>query len=404
MPASKAYHHLNALNGDFMSTAASILIVDDNPNNLHALSAILQTAGYRVRPALSGEQALRAVQSSVPDLILLDVRMPGMDGYETCRRLKQISEAGELPVIFISALTEIEEKLAAFQSGGVDYITKPFQPEEVLARVRTQIELAEARENLAVTNARLVALMGQLVQSEKHKSLSGLARGVAHELNTPIGNAILGASAIDEMVEALGREMGGKAEFAGWLAQCRGGIQLIMRNLHRAGKMLDSLSEVTVDAVTERRRLVHLNEAVEKLVTVMAARRTQPLPVVIDIDPALAVVTYPGHLEQIMENIIDNAMLHGRAEAPGHAVHISARRQEEGVAITVTDHGKGIAEQDLPFIFDPFFTTRADQGAKGLGLYIAHNLATDLLGGSLSVASTSQQGTAFRLCLPAHAV
>ena len=388
-----------------MSTAAGILIVDDNPNNLHALSAILQTAGYRVRPALSGDQALRAVQSSVPDLILLDVRMPVMDGYETCRRLKQINEACDVPVIFISALTEIEEKLAAFQCGGVDYITKPFQAEEVLARVRTQIDLAQTRENLAVTNARLVALMGQLVQSEKHKSLSGLARGVAHELNTPIGNAILGASAVEEMVEALGREMSGKhgeAGLTGLLGQCRGGIQLIMRNLQRAGKMLDSLSEVTVDGVTERRRLVHLSEAVGNLITVMAARRTQPLPVAIDIDPALAVVTYPGHLEQIMENIIDNAMLHGKAESSDGPVQISARRQEDGVTITVADYGKGIAEQDLPLIFDPFFTTRADQGAKGLGLYIARNLAADLLGGSLGVASTSAKGTAFRLFLPAQ--
>ena len=126
----------------------SIVIVDDNPNNLQVLAGMLQQEGYKVRPALSGELALRAIAVSPPDLILLDIRMPGMDGYETCRRLKANPETVDIPVIFISALNENEDKLLAFAAGAVDYVSKPFQAAEVLARVRAQLQLYRMQQHL----------------------------------------------------------------------------------------------------------------------------------------------------------------------------------------------------------------------------------------------------------------
>jgi putative two-component system response regulator len=128
--------------------AGGIVIVDDNPNNLQVLSSILQQAGYKVRPALSGEIALRAIAASPPELILLDIRMPVMDGYVTCQRLKADPASRDIPVIFISALTETDDKLAAFRAGGVDYISKPFQSEEILARVRSHLQLYRMQQRL----------------------------------------------------------------------------------------------------------------------------------------------------------------------------------------------------------------------------------------------------------------
>ena len=122
----------------------NILIVDDTPENLTVLLQMLTEQGYRVRPALSGEIALKSVQADPPDLILLDILMPEMDGYEVCRVLKSNERTGQIPIIFISALTEVEDIVKAFQAGGVDYITKPFQIEEVLVRVRTHLELQNA--------------------------------------------------------------------------------------------------------------------------------------------------------------------------------------------------------------------------------------------------------------------
>jgi CheY-like chemotaxis protein len=126
----------------------TVLIVDDNANNLEVLRGILELDGLNVRPALSGEIALRSLESFTPDLILLDIRMPGLSGYETCKLLKANKRTRDIPVIFISALQDIEDKLIAFESGGGDYVTKPFQAVEVLARVKTHIQLYRIQQNL----------------------------------------------------------------------------------------------------------------------------------------------------------------------------------------------------------------------------------------------------------------
>jgi PleD family two-component response regulator len=132
---------------------ADILIVDDTPANLNVLSAILSKQGYRVRPAINGDLALKAAQKAPPDLILLDIQMPGMNGYEVCRQLKSDERTRHVSVIFISALEDALDKVEAFQVGGVDYITKPFQIEEVLARVENQLALRWQRAAIAALRA-----------------------------------------------------------------------------------------------------------------------------------------------------------------------------------------------------------------------------------------------------------
>lgn len=158
----------------------AILVVDDNPANVRVLEGILSAAGYRILPALNGEAALRATGSVHPDLVLLDVRMPGMDGYEVCRRLKAAPALAEVPVIFISALQETEDKLQAFQAGGVDYITKPFHAEEVLSRVRTHLELSRSRRELAQAKGNLEELVEARTQALT-ESNAQLERAMRHE-------------------------------------------------------------------------------------------------------------------------------------------------------------------------------------------------------------------------------
>ena len=131
-----------------------ILIVDDTPDNLHVLSQMLSQQGYKVRPVTNGARALTAAQTLPPDLILLDIRMPHMDGYEVCERLKADAQTHDIPIIFISALSETQDKVKAFAIGGVDYVTKPFQLEEVLARVETHITLRDLQKQLQEANQR----------------------------------------------------------------------------------------------------------------------------------------------------------------------------------------------------------------------------------------------------------
>jgi sigma-B regulation protein RsbU (phosphoserine phosphatase) len=137
------------------ATRQNILIVDDAPANLRLLSQILSEAGYAVRAVTSGERALESVHAALPDLILLDIRMPGMNGYAVCKHLKADPDTRSIPIIFISALDEVRDKVEAFAVGGVDYVTKPFQGEEVLARVKTHLALRRLQTQLRDANTRL---------------------------------------------------------------------------------------------------------------------------------------------------------------------------------------------------------------------------------------------------------
>jgi DNA-binding response OmpR family regulator len=145
-----------------MTSRGTVLVVDDTPASLKMLTETLSAEGYTVRPANSGELALAAVASTAPDLILLDIRMPGMDGREVCRRLKMREDCRDVPVIFLSALSELHDRIEGFGLGAVDYVTKPFQHEELVARVHTHVALRQATTALQQQTAQLQELNRQL--------------------------------------------------------------------------------------------------------------------------------------------------------------------------------------------------------------------------------------------------
>jgi two-component system NtrC family sensor kinase len=178
---------------------ANILVVDDTPENLRLLAGILSEKGYLVRPVPNGKLALSAAQKMLPHIVLLDIMMPEMDGYEVCQRLKDCEVTKDVPVIFISAINDVTDKVKAFAVGGVDFITKPFQVEEVLARIETHLKICSLQQTLQEKNQDLASAIDQLqatqehlIQSEKMAALGQLIAGIAHEINTPLG--IIGSS------------------------------------------------------------------------------------------------------------------------------------------------------------------------------------------------------------------
>ena len=170
-----------------------IVVVDDTPANLQLLVSILATKGYRVRPVTGGAAALRTIRAHVPDLVLLDIDMPGMDGIETCRRIKAGEKTRAIPVIFISVLSGGAEKVNAFACGGVDYITKPFDVDEVLARVGTHLALSRNRRQLDAT-------IGQLRATEARRD--DLMHMIAHDMRSPLLTIRLAMDLLAPLVHA----------------------------------------------------------------------------------------------------------------------------------------------------------------------------------------------------------
>jgi signal transduction histidine kinase len=181
------------------SPLGDILLVDDNPDNLRFLSTVLSGRGYEVRSVTTGSAALMGIQSQPPDLVLLDVVMPGMNGYEVCQRLKSNSETQDIPIIFVSALHEVFDKVQAFSAGAVDYIIKPFQVQEVLARIETQLKIRQLQIQLQNALQREKALNQQIEQmatlDERHR--------IAREVHDSLGHLLVALNIQLESVQTL---------------------------------------------------------------------------------------------------------------------------------------------------------------------------------------------------------
>ena len=264
---------------------------------------------------------------------------------------------------------------------------------------RANAELAEAME-------RLQRAKGDLVRSEKLAALGALVAGVAHELNTPIGNSLMVATTMEAQVaELAGRFEAGlrRSDLQSFLHDAKIATHVTVRNIERAAELVRSFKQVAVDRTSSQRRRFRLNELVaETALTLSPTIRHSGCELLNDVDEVIELDSYPGPLGQVLDNLITNALTHGYTDgAPGCIeVHAHPGAAADEVVIEVRDNGKGIPVDHLRRVFDPFFTTRLGQGGSGLGLHIVHNLVTDVLGGRIDVSSEPGTGAVFRMTLP----
>ncbi|HEX9171408.1 MAG TPA: two-component regulator propeller domain-containing protein, partial [Telluria sp.] len=252
---------------------------------------------------------------------------------------------------------------------------------------------------------RLKEAQAQLAAREKLASLGSLVAGVAHELNTPIGNSLLIASTLKEKSDAMVARFEAaslrRSDLAAWIAESQEASSLIMRSLHNAAELVNSFKQVAVDQASAQQRRFDLAQACHEIVaTLMNQVRLAGHTLELRVPDGIVMDSFPGPLGQVIINFVNNALLHAYDQPGGHMLLTAAALEGGRARIEFHDDGRGIEAQHLARIFDPFYTTRMGRGGTGLGLNIAYNIATSLLGGTIRVESTPGQGAVFILELP----
>ncbi|MGA2222206.1 MAG: hybrid sensor histidine kinase/response regulator [Verrucomicrobiia bacterium] len=367
-----------------------ILIVDDTPANLQLLTEMLKKHGYRVRPVPSGKLAIQAVQNEKPDLILLDINMPEMNGYEVCEHFKADEALKEIPVLFISALDETIDKIKAFAAGGVDYVTKPFQFEEVEARVQTHLKLRRLQIELESRNRQLQENYDQLRKLEDLRD--NLTHMIVHDMRSPL----MGITGYLEMLEMDAGKKLNSDELAILRDARSSGLVLVgmvnsLLDISRLeqGKMPLNVTESDVDVLIQNA----LNSLGSLTKQVSLLYQKQSLPVMVNCDANL--------VTRVIANLVGNAI---KFTPEGGKVAVSVEKNGDGAKLCVADTGSGIPREYHEKIFEKFGQVEAQQQGKmystGLGLTFC-KLAVEAHGGEIGVESEVDKGSTFWFTLPA---
>jgi signal transduction histidine kinase len=413
-------------------TPGNILIVDDTPENLQILSATLSEKGYKVRGVVKGQMAIRAARSAPPDLILLDIRMPEMDGYEVCEQLKADPKTSEIPIIFISALDEVLDKVKAFTAGGVDYITKPFQVAEVLARVEHQLTIRKLSNQLQEQNQQLQQEIQERLKAEKAAEAASKAKteflaNMSHELRTPL-NAILG------FTQVMSRDLQLSTEQREYLRIInRSGEHLLdlindVLDLSKIEAGLSSLYETSFN-------LYRLLDSLEEMFQIKAEQKNLKLLFIVPSDIPHYIKTDSKKLRICLINLIGNALKFtengtvtlrvsvGQATENRQSQSLKRCKNAADVEIVksispdncfpaeqpssqfphtlhfeVADTGPGIAAEEMEGLFDAFVQTETGRKfaeGTGLGLAITRKFV-QLMGGDIKVSSVLGEGAKFK--------
>ncbi|WP_392533572.1 response regulator [Nostoc sp. C117] len=431
----------------------NILVVDDTPDNLRLLSAMLTAQGFEVRKALNGKMALTACQMVLPDVILLDINMPGMDGYQVCQQLKADDKTCEIPVIFISALDDVVDKAKAFDVGGVDYIAKPFHGAEVVLRIENQINLRLLQVKLQEKNFllqqaldNLKAVQVQQIQNEKMVALGQLVAGIAHEINNPIsfiyGNLQYAGQYVQDLVNIIEvyqqeyskptvkiQQIAKDIDLNFVINDLQNLIGAMYRGSNRIREIVLALQNFSRHDESDMKQ-VNIHEGIENSLVMLQHRLKETVDrlaivVVKDYGNLPPVTCYASELNQVFMHLLNNAIdalengvgIRGNPEwrdggireqgddgndpCPMPQIRICTEMVDSNmVKIAIADNGVGIEESLLGRLFDPFFTTKPVGKGSGLGLSISYQIIVQKHQGKITCNSVIGQGAEFAIEIP----
>lgn len=415
---------------------ADILIVDDIPDNIRFLSSFLLEQGYQVRKAINAQMASIAIRTLHPDLILLDVNLPDVNGYEICRQLKADPTVCHIPIIFLSAGNDAIDKVKAFQQGAADYITKPFYLEEVLVRIQTQLTIQGLQRELKTQNKQLIHALenlkvaqANLVQQEKMATLRKVVAGVAHEINNPLSFIACNVKPAqeyithlltliklyqqkypdsDDAIQALLEEIDldfMTSDLKNIIASMGNGAERI-RTVVLALRIFARLDESGI-------KQVNIQESIASALAMLRHRlgsRSDGHEIRIQKEPMMLppITGYADQFNQAIFNLLCNAIdaideKIGKQAYGNTAPEISIQTElidERAITIRIRDNGAGVLEENRSRIFEPFFTTRAAGHGVGLGLPISKRIIEEMHGGCLTYQSSPDWGTEFLVQVP----
>ncbi|MGV8123216.1 MAG: response regulator [Candidatus Xenobiia bacterium LiM19] len=371
------------------SNQGRVMIVDDTPANLGLLEDILRVHNYDVASFPSGTLALRGAVQYPPDLILLDIMMPEMDGFEVCRRLKADAALREIPVIFISALDDTENKIKAFTEGGLDYVTKPFQTEEVLARVRTHLFLRHQQLKIYTQKQKLMQSLEQLQELEKQRDM--LVHMMVHDMRSPLTGIILAA----EILEMNIRESGEKENLEG--------IDDILSSSQHLREMITTLLDISRMESNEMPLCLEpcdLHEVIARSVSSLGTVVRKANLIYEPSGKPAAAFCDRKITQRVIENLLANA---AKYAGQGGSIRLELTEIEDEVRISVHDSGPGIPVEFHKMIFDKFgqvpVKQKCSRHSTGLGLAFC-KIAVEAQGGRIGVESEVGKGSTFWLTVP----
>lgn len=408
-----------------------VLIVDDQPVNIRVLGNTLK-AEFQVRFAKSGREALDMVRSGAPpELILLDIMMPDMDGYQVCDELKKDKQTRHIPVIFVTARDHVADQYRGFALGAVDYVTKPFNSEIVAARVRAHVALKRYRDQLEnhISDINMKMLVQQqeldqrrdetrlmeelLAHAQRTGTLGAMVSEISHEIKNPANHVMLSANAlqgmwdkvrpvIEQYIDEEDAELFFNQPAETFYRAISKSFDQIAGGVLRIKNIVEELKQYYRRADGfEVHEYIDVNKVIESALTLLHPKiRESTGNLQISYGETPYVKCSYQQLEQVIINLLQNAY---QALGDFHkAIRIRSeyRKKDDMVVITIEDEGVGISEENLSKIFDPYFTTKADAGGSGMGLMVSNRLIQKN-GGKLSFTSESGKGTAAAISLPA---
>ena len=412
LPAPRqASQNTEVVSDDYlMSSEFHILIVDDEPVNRQVLFDHLAVQNYHLYQASNGEQALEMLDTQQIDLILLDVMMPSMSGYEVCKKIRESFAVNDLPIIFLTAKTQVSDLVESFSVGGNDYLTKPITKHELLTRVAIHLKLLDINRHLESLVAKRTS---ELVQAGKMASLGTLTAGVAHEINNPTNFVHVSAQNLkmdlDKFREYLFDLAGEDAErevISSFENQFTDLFEHLMTIKEGTDRIIDIVKNLKLFSQLEsaEKKNVNISDCLDSTLSLVRTKYMEVAEFITEYQSDGKLHCYPAQLNQVFMNLIVNAcdaISERQQEQQGHIgkVVVACSEHNNQVVVSISDNGCGMDESTKNKLFEPFFTTKPVGQGTGLGLSISYGIIQKH-DGSLDVQSELGRGTQFVVSLP----